>query len=108
MTGIDVVLTGIGYLLIIAEGLLTGSIVVRYTWALKASPRAVRLLPIHVLLIAAGTLLLSGVGVARMVQYPRTVWSIFTLIPIGMIVAALFLVRRWQHRATTRRSQGTT
>lgn len=89
-----------GYVLIAAEAALVGVIVVYYGRALRAAPNVRRLLPIHVILVGVGTLLVSGIAVARMVQYPHGFWwDAGTILGVGMIVAALGLVLRWQRES---------
>lgn len=89
----------VGYVLFTAEVLLIGAIGVTYVRAWRVNPRHRRLLPAHVVLVAAGTLWLSGTATARMISFQHSVlWNVNTVGPVAMIVAALVLVLRWQHR----------
>ncbi len=87
-----------GYTLIAVESGLVGFIGANYWRAWRRFPKGRRLLPAHVVLISVGVLWLSGVAVARMIQFPRVMWGINTIASVTMIVAALSLISLFQFR----------
>lgn len=88
----------VGYLLLAVHAGLTGVITITYARMFRVAKGGRRLLPVHVILVAVGTLLLSGTAVARQITYGPVWWVVPTYGSIGMITLALALVWHWQRQ----------
>lgn len=83
--------------LLIAVAAYIGHIGAVYWRVMRINPVGRRLLPTHVVLVSAGTLVLAASATARVIQFPlRPFYTPATFLGLGLILAALVLVDRWQ------------